>query len=323
MTVSTPEQFEVVVAAMRLEAPGIVSVELFPIGGGELPTFSAGAHIEVHLPNGQVRSYSLLNAQTDTSRYCIGVALDPRRRGTSKFIVEELRVGCTLRVVIPRNNFPLEESARRSVFIAGGIGITPFRSMIDRLNGLGREWALYYCARTRVQAAFLKEFQTLAARGAGSVHTNFDAEPGGVVLDIDAVIGREGSDVHLYCCGPGGMLETFRQSCRDRSTGHVHFEYFSSDVKSARTGGFEVVLAKSGRRLRVNKGTTILETLRDAGLPLTFSGEQGVCGACETRVLSGVPEHRDQILSDEERASGAVMMICCSGSRSPELVLDL
>lgn len=320
MSASLAEEFQV--SCIRYEADGIVSLELTPKGGA-LPDFSAGSHIDLHLGNGQVRSYSLMNAPGERSLYRIGVFRDPDSKGGSAYIHDLLRVGQVLRVDAPRNNFVLHHDAEQSVFIAGGIGVTPFLAMAGTLNAAGRPWTLYYGCRDRNRAAFLHQLNAFALEGHGRLICHFDDENNGRLLDIAAIIASTTPRAHFYCCGPSGMLTTFRAACEHLHPDHVHFEYFSSDVEIASDGGFDVVLARSGRRIGIPAGSTILDTLAAVGVSVPYSCQQGICGACEVKVLSGTPDHRDMILSDAERASNATMLICCSGSLSDELVLDL
>lgn len=307
------------VKAATWEAPQVTSFELRPLDGGELPAFTAGAHIDLRLGNGLARSYSLTNSQDERHRYVIGVQKDRASRGGSKWVHENLRVGDIVTIDGPRNNFALDEAAGQSILIAGGIGITPILCMLRRLASLGRDWRLLYCARRRADAAFVDE---LAAFGA-EVTFNFDEEPGGRMLDIAGVVCDAAPGAHLYCCGPAPMLAAFEAATAELPRARVHVEYFGAQEAPAAAGGLKVVLARSGREFVVPEGKTILETLLDAGLDVAHSCTQGVCGACETKVLDGVPDHRDLVLTEAERASGTTMMICCSGAKTERLVLDL
>jgi vanillate O-demethylase ferredoxin subunit len=298
------------------EAPNITSYELRPLEGGELPAFTAGAHIDLTLPNGLIRSYSLVNPQAERHRYVIAVQKDRASRGGSKWVHENFRPGDILTVNGPRNNFALNEAAGKSIFIAGGIGITPIISMTERLSALKRDWELVYCARKRSDAAFVDSLK-------GNVRFNFDEEPGGKMLDIAAVVRAAPADAHFYCCGPLPMLNAFEAATAALPRERVHVEYFTAKEPPAVGGGFKVVLAKSGKEFNVPPGKTILDTLLDAGLDIPYSCMEGVCGTCETKVLEGTPDHRDLILTEEEHAAGKSMMICCSGSKSETLVLDL
>jgi vanillate O-demethylase ferredoxin subunit len=301
------------------EAPGIVSYELRPVEAGELPPFSAGAHIDLTLPNALIRSYSLVNPQAERHRYVIAVQKDRATRGGSKWVHENLRPGDILTVNGPRNNFALNEAAERSIFIAGGIGITPILCMVERLSSLKKNWELVYCARKRAETAFVEVLRSYGER----VRFNFDEEAGGTMLDIAATVRAAPAGADLYCCGPLPMLQAFEAATAALPRERVHIEYFAAPEPPAVQGGFKVVLAKSGREFAVAPGKTILDTLLDAGLDVAYSCMEGVCGTCETKVLEGTPDHRDLILTEQEQAAGKVMMICCSGSKTERLVLDL
>jgi tetrachlorobenzoquinone reductase len=293
--------------------------EFRPLGGQPVAPFEAGAHIDVHLPNGMVRQYSLINRQSETHRYVVGIKRDPRSRGGSSYIFEKLMVGTVLKIGAPRNNFRLLENASHSVLVAGGIGITPIWAMLHRLESMGRSWELHYATRSRSETAFSAELEQFGDR----VHLHVDDEYGGVVMDIGAALRGVASDAHLYCCGPTPMLASFEEATRSFPRGQVHVERFTSDTPVASAGGYLVELARCGKVVKVGNGQTILEALRANGVNVASSCEQGICGACETKVVSGIPDHRDMILSAEEQAANATMMICCSGSKSDVLVLDL
>lgn len=300
------------------EAPNIISYELHSATGAELPGFTAGAHIDIKLPNGMVRSYSLTNSQSERNRYLICVQKDRESRGGSKWIHQNFRPGEILSVAEPRNNFELDETAEKSIFIAGGIGITPMLSMIERLESVGRDWELIFCARTRNTTPFLRVLEKNPR-----VRLNFDREPGAEMLDIAAVVQATPANHHLYCCGPLTMLEAFEQAAKDRARETVHVEYFTAKDPPATEGGFTVVLAKSGKQVVIPAGKTILSALTDAGFDIAHSCTEGICGTCETKVLEGIPDHRDRILTEAERAANKKMMICCSGCKGERLVLDL
>jgi ferredoxin-NADP reductase len=246
----------------------------------------------------------------------IAVQKDRASRGGSKWVHDNLRPGDVLAINGPRNNFALDETAEHSLFIAGGIGITPILSMTERLSSLGRAWQLIYCARTRAGAAFVDRLK-------GNVRLNFDEEPGGKMLDIAVEVRAAPADAHLYCCGPLPMLSAFEAATAELPRERVHVEYFTAKDAPAVSGGFKVVLAKSGRELVVPAGKTILEALLEASIDVPYSCMEGVCGTCETKVLQGMPDHRDLVLNEAERAANKSMMICCSGAKSDRLVLDL
>ncbi len=310
--------FKMRVTSISWETDHIRAFELRSPDGELLPPFTAGSHIDLHLPIGLVRSYSLINPQSENHRYVVGVARDRDSRGGSRYIHDEIRVGDVLPVTPPRNLFPIEESSTSSVLIGGGIGITPIVSMVQRLAEMGATWQLFYAARSRAEAAFLDRLEHYG----NSVVFHFDDEAGGLI-DLEAVVANGSEGAHYYCCGPTAMLCAFTDATREIDPGCVHVEHFSPVEDVASEGGFLVQLAKSGRTLAVPEGSTILETLRNAGMNPLCSCQQGVCGSCETTVLAGEPDHRDAVLTEEERASNATMMICCSGSKSSTLVLDI
>lgn len=285
--------------------------------GGVLPDTEPGAHIGLHLPNGLMRQYSLTSAGPAPRSYMVGIKRDPQSRGGSRWIHDNLKVGTLLEVDPPRNNFALVEDAAETVLVAGGIGITPIMAMVERLRALGRKYRLYYSCRSRDDAAFRTE---LEAGGATTFH--FDADTG-KVLDMAAVVASVPAGAHLYCCGPAPMLAAFETATAGRPAAQIHVEYFTPRHEAATGGGFVVELARSGREFTIGEGQTILGVLRDGGVDVAYSCEEGICGACETRVVSGTPDHRDSILSEAERAASKTMMICCSGAKTARLVLDL
>lgn len=318
------EQIAVRVHAITWAAKDIWLFELRPLARGlRLPAFTAGAHIDLYLPHAVVRSYSLVNPQGEDHRYLIAVNNDPASRGGSRYLHQSVRVGDELTVSAPRNNFPLAEDAACSVFIAGGIGVTPLWCMMQRLAELGRPWRLHYCARTRAQAAFLDEIESLGRQAGATLVFNFDHEPGGKILDLRAVMQEAPRQAHVYCCGPGPMLGAFQEASAGWRPENIHLEYFSAASPAATAGGYTVRLARSRLSVFVKEGMTLLDALLGEGVDVPFSCREGVCGSCETTILSGVPDHRDVILTDAEKRAGRTMMICCSGCKSQELVLDL
>lgn len=324
---TTPSTLSVRVRAMTWEAQSIVGLELVPVPPlRELPAFSAGAHIDLHLntPQGPlVRSYSLLNDPRETHRYCLGINRDANSRGGSSHVHEQLRVGQVLTISAPRNHFPLDESAPHNVFIAGGIGITPMLSMIARSQALGTPWTLYYAARTREHAGFLDRLENPDGTAGAQVVLNFDQAPGGKMLDLHAVVAGLPAGAHVYCCGPIPMLQAYEAATVSLPAERVHKEYFAAKDAPASEGGFTVELARSHKTLQVPAGKTLLDCLIEIHAEPPYSCREGICGTCEVRVLEGTPDHRDMVLSDSERAANNRMMVCCSGAKSPKLVLDL
>jgi ferredoxin-NADP reductase len=319
----TEDMMQVRVKRISYEAESINSYELVAPEGGDLVRFTAGSHVDLHLSNGMIRSYSLINDQSERSRYVIAINKDAASRGGSSYIHETLRAGSLIMISHPKNNFALAENANHSVLVAGGIGITPLLSMIRRLGALRRSWELYYATRTRSAAAFLDELNSLAFDATAKLHLHFDEEVSGRMLDLLAIIRTASADAHLYCCGPIAMLEAFEAATANRPPEQVHVEYFKAKEKPAAEGGFRVKLARSNRTITVEPGKTILNALLDAGIAVNFSCTEGICGTCETRVIEGIPDHRDLFLGKEDHAANNTMMICCSGSKSSTLVLDL
>lgn len=313
------------VHTLKFEAEGILSIDLRPIAGGEFPPFEAGAHIDLHLPGGLVRSYSLLNDCQERHRYVVAVLKDKGSRGGSRAVHEQLRIAMPLTLSAPRNNFALVEDAAHTVLVAGGIGVTPMLSMAQRLKQLGRSFEVVYCARTRRSAAFVNEMASVASQ----VHWHFDDEQG-MPPDMQALLaaraGAGADSTHYYACGPAVMLDAFERSCAALGYAHAHIERFSAvEVAPASDAQqtYTVTLKRSGQTLTVLPGQSLLATLQAAQIDCSTSCEEGICGACETRVLEGTPDHRDSVLSPAEQASNQVMMVCVSGCKSQHLVLDL
>jgi tetrachlorobenzoquinone reductase len=317
-TPTPADKLEVMLTAIRFAARDTNLYSFERPDGGVLPPVTPGAHISLMLPSGVERQYSLTNYGTDLTEYVVGVKLDPNSRGGSLFMHNQLRVGTKITIDGPLNNFPLVEDAEHVVLVAGGIGVTPIYCMAKRLIELGRSWEMHYSTRSREDAAFLKELEQYE-----QVHFHFDDENDGKFLDVPGIVGKAPQNAHLYCCGPKPMLDAFEKACTGRPPDNIHVEYFTPKYEAAAGGGFTVVLARSNKEINVPEGKTILQVVREAGLDVPFSCEEGICGACETRVVEGIPDHRDSILTESERAQNATMMICCSGSKSPRLVLDI
>ena len=306
------------VAAIEAVAEGIRTFTIRAPDGGSLPMFTPGAHIDVQLPKAMLRSYSLLNGPGQQDRYDIGVALDAGGRGGSRYLHEHIAVGDAIKVSLPRNRFPLSAHGRHHVCIAGGIGITPILSMVRHLAGSGQSWKLHYAARSRKAAAFVEE---LEAHGEHVV-LRFDDEAGGGFPDVACIVREAPALSDLYCCGPRGMLDAFILATSALPPEHVHLESFVSAQPSAENRAFMVELARSRRTFEIPADATILEVLLAAGVDAPYSCRLGICSQCRTGVLSGVPDHRDAVLSPAERAAGKTMMVCCSRAVSDMLVLD-
>ncbi|MGC2123177.1 MAG: PDR/VanB family oxidoreductase [Xanthobacteraceae bacterium] len=292
------------------------------VEGGALPAYKPGAHIDLHLPNGLLRQFSLVVPNSDPASYVVGVKRDENSRGGSRYIIDEMKVGDRIKISAPRNNFPLIENADHVVLVAGGIGITPIWCMTQQLIALGRPWTLHYSCRSRADMAFLEALKALDPQ---SVHLHFDEEAGGKFVDLGAAIAAAPANSHFYCCGPNPMLKAFEAAAASRPRSNVHVEYFTpkDDAAATGTGGFWVELARSGEEYYIPAGKKVLEVLFDAGVDVDYSCELGICGACETRVISGTPIHHDSVLSEEEQATNEKVMICCCGCATERLVLDM
>lgn len=308
------------VHTLRYEAEGIISVELRPQGDTVFAPFEAGAHINLHLPNGLVRSYSLFNSPDDHGRYQIGILRDRNSRGGSRYMHESLRIGMQLSITQPRNLFPLDESAGHTVLVAGGIGITPIYCMLNRLRQLGKSVELLYCARSRREAAFVAALEASDAQ----VTWHFDDEKGGPI-DLKTFLAGRPASAHFYCCGPTPMIDAFENHCESLGHPNVHVERFAAapQAPAAAQGSYEVQLARSGKSIEVPSGKSLLDALLESGIEVECSCREGVCGTCETRVLEGEPEHRDGVLTKAEKAANKTMMVCVSGCKGSRLVLDL
>jgi vanillate O-demethylase ferredoxin subunit len=306
-----------------VEADGICSFELVDPAGKQLPPFSAGSHIDVQLAPGLVRQYSLCNDPAETGRYLIGVQLAPDSRGGSRAL-HALECGARLAVSAPKNHFPLEHAATRSLLFAGGIGITPILCMAERLANSGAQFELHYSARRQSRAAF---FNRIAASGYGErVSFYFGDDGGGPVLDLGAILAGPAAGTHLYVCGPQGYMDAVIAAARDAGwdEGQIHREYFSGMVEHREADlPFDVKLASSGKVIHVAKHQTVLAALTACGVDVQASCAEGVCGSCLTRVLEGQPEHRDVFLTAADRARNDRFLPCCSRSNGPMLILDL
>jgi vanillate O-demethylase ferredoxin subunit len=307
----------------RQEADGIVSLELGLADGGLLPPFSAGSHIDVHVRPGLIRQYSLYNDPMERNHYMIAVVRDPASRGGSAAIHDDVSEGDRIEISEPRNHFPLVR-ARRSLLFAGGIGVTPLLCMAERLASIHADFELHYCTRTPGRTAFRQRIAD--SRYASSVHFHFDDGDPGQALDVHELLGVPDDSAHLYVCGPEGFMELVLQAARTYGwlASNIHYEYFGArPLDTSGDKPFEVVIASTGDTIGIPAGKAVTELLQQHGIEIDVSCQQGVCGTCVTRVLEGIPEHRDRFLSDAEKAKNDQFTPCCSRARSGVLVLDL
>ena len=306
------------VVAKELVADGVVALTLRHPDGRRLPDWAPGAHIDLLLPNGLTRQYSLCGDRWDAYSYRVGVLREPAGRGGSAYVHDALAEGDLVGIGGPRNNFPLVP-APKYLFIAGGIGITPLLPMVRQAELMGIDWQLLYGGRTRTSMAFRDE---LAAYG-DRVSVVPRDEQGH--LDLPACLAAAAADAKVYVCGPGPLLSAVEKCCADRPVGTLRTERFVPEDRGAplRDEPFEVELARSGLAVTVTPGASVLDAVQAAGVNVLSSCREGTCGTCETTVLAGAPDHRDSVLDDEERSAGDCMLICVSRSCSDRLVLDL
>lgn len=312
------EPVQLVVEDVTLVADGVLALTLADPSGSELPTWQAGAHVDLSLGGGLERQYSLCGDTADSARWRVAVLREPASRGGSEWIHTRLRKGDLIAVRGPRNNFPLVV-ADEYVFVAGGIGITPLLPMIESVAAQGRPWKLVYGGRRAASMAFVDE---LARHGD---HVTLWPQDLLGLIDLNSLLRVPRSGVAVYCCGPEALIDAVESRCATWPAGALHVERFRprpGNLEGEDTA-FELVLDHSGISLTVGAGQSIVEALETAGVDVDTSCREGTCGTCETIVLDGDPDHRDSFLQPAERASGATMMICCSRSRSARLVLDL
>jgi ferredoxin-NADP reductase len=312
---------ELLVSQVTWEADGVVSLRLVDPAGGTLARWQPGEHIDVILPSGLVRQYSLCGDLDDRFGYRIAVLLERESRGGSEEIHGTALVGKRITVRGPRNHFGLVDGPRY-LFLAGGIGVTPILPMLQQMRRTGRQWRLVYGGRSRRSMAFLHE---IARYDAPNVDIVAEDELG--FPDFDRILKEAPAETLIYCCGPSAMIEVVQAACeRHAATDRLHIERFvaAADAAPVDTSGaeFEVELARTGLTLTVPPDRPLLQVLLDAIPTLLYSCEEGYCGTCEVQVLAGEPDHRDTVLTDEERADGK-MMVCVGRSKSARLVLDL
>ena len=317
-------RLSVQVANKRAEATDICTFELADPLGNSMPNFSAGSHIDVHVRDGLVRQYSLCNDPRETHRYLIGVLRVPNSRGGSNTMHDDIQEGDVLEISEPKNHFPLAHAAKRSLLLAGGIGVTPILCMAERLDNIGSAFEMHYCTRSPERTAFLERIKRSTFSKRVSFH--FDDGAPEQRIDIPGLLENPQSDTHLYVCGPQGFMDFVIATARKNGWPEhcVHKEYFSSDVRTSENDTeFEVKIASTGRVYRVARDETVIAALSQHGIDIPTSCAQGVCGTCLTRVIDGEPEHRDLYQSDEQRTRNDQFTPCCSRARSAMLVLDL
>ncbi|KAA1000890.1 oxidoreductase [Paraburkholderia panacisoli] len=325
--ISINATLQVSVSVRTWLADDIVGYEFTPLSDTPLPDFEAGAHIDVHLPGGLVRQYSLYDLPTERPRYRIGVLRDPQSRGGSVALHDSVNAGDTLTISVPRNHFALHSGPERSILFAGGIGITPIICMAQQLAHEGRPFDMHYCGRSLSRMALVDRAQQMSLGDEAQVHVHADDGPPEQQLNARAAIGAPSADKRLYVCGPTGFMDHILQTARELGweETHLHREYFAGAPiePSDEDGPLEIEIHSSGEVIEVAADQSVAHALLDAGFDLPLSCEQGVCGTCMTRVLAGVPDHRDLYLTDDERTRNDCFMPCCSRAKTSRLLLDL
>ncbi len=319
---------------MRVKVSGIEAltthIKMFQLvadGGGDLAPFDAGAHIDIMTGNGLRRSYSLANDPKERGSYVTAILRESNGGGGSAWMHDQVSMGDRLSIKPPINNFPLEESASEHILIAGGIGITPMVAMGYRLRDLGAKATLHYCTKSPEETAFRDLVgDVFGPQNVIFWHDGGDPSKG---IALDQVVGDMPDGAHLYICGPAGLIEAARAAAAHWPTGNVHFELFASaktegEASAAADEPFEIELKKSGKTLTVAADTTILQAITDAGFEADSACQQGLCGTCETGLLAGQADHRDELMNDDQKAANDKIFICISRAKAGEkLVLDL
>jgi ferredoxin-NADP reductase len=320
--VPTPETHDLVVLRKETVAAGVVRLTLASADASPLPAWEPGAHVDLHLGENPtlIRQYSLCSSPSDLRHYAVTVLREPESRGGSAYVVDRLNPGDRVPASLPRNHFALVPS-RRYLFVAGGIGITPILPMIEAAEGAGSEWTLLYGGRTRKSMAFADD---LVEAWGSRVSVRPQDEHG--LLDLASLLVTPEPDTAVYCCGPAPLLDAVEGLCESWPPGALHVERFAPVAGGSHEDEdteFEVEFAQSGVTLTIPADRSIVEVADEAGIPIIYSCEEGTCGTCELAVLRGEPDHRDSVLTEQERRAGASMMICVSRARSPRLVLDV
>lgn len=318
-------KINVKVAGKHVEAPNICSFDLVPANDEpSLPPFTPGAHIDVFLPGGWVRQYSLWNNPQEKNVYRICVLNEANGRGGSRAIHEQVNVGGLLQIGLPRNQFELHHKNTPTLLLAGGIGITPILSMAQALAHRQAPFAFHYCARSPGNAAFLDRLAQ--APLADKVFLHFDDGPPEQKLDMVDLLKSQPDDCDLYVCGPKGFMDAVLGTARALGwpTSRLHCEFFQADA-APKTGDqpFDVTLARSNRTVRVEAHQSVVQALAAAGIDIPTSCEQGICGTCLTKVVEGIPDHRDSFLMPAEQQANDCFTPCCSRALSASLTVDL
>lgn len=321
-------ELELKVTLVKDLTANVKMFEFVAANGGDLPPFAAGAHIDIKTGSG-VRSYSLANNPNERHRYVTAILREPAGKGGSRWMHESITPGITIKASAPIQNFPLIESADKTLLLGGGIGITPLLSMSHRLLEIGADFHLYYCTRAAEDTAFYNEVKALLGDKVTFYHDGGDVSKG---INLKQVFGSRPHNAHLYVCGPAGLLNAARNATSHWSPESVHFELFASSkteedraADAAKVNAaFEVELAQSGVTFTIPADRSILDVLLDNGYGVPYACEDGWCGACTITLISGKADHRDEFLSDADKAANEKIQVCISRAMPGEkLVLDM
>jgi vanillate monooxygenase ferredoxin subunit len=311
------------VARKEETAAGIFAFELVDPAGKELPAFEAGAHIDVKIGD-KIRQFSLANAPGERHRYVLGVQREVNGRGGSAGFCDNVQEGDTVVFKGPENLFPLMPDATETVLLAGGIGVTPILAMAERLAVEGKPFLFHYCTRSRGRTAF---YDRVAAAGyADKVRFHFDDGPEEQRPNLSAILGEPGPGKHVYICGPTVMMDLAVEIAKKQGwdDGHLHLERFVGvEAKPGDAREFLIEIKKTGQLVTIPADKTVVEALRDVGIEIPVSCEQGVCATCLTNIIAGIPDHRDLILTNQEHESGKIFTPCVSRALSDVLVIDI
>ena len=316
-------KFKVIIKKLIWETPDILRLTLVDPNNAQLPQWNAGAHIDIHLENNLIRQYSLSNDPANSDHYEIAVLKEKDGRGGSQFIHDTFSEGLEIEISKPQNHFQLAPEADFHIFLAGGIGITPIMAMIAELENQKKNYVLHYCTRTIENTAFHDRLSV--NQNSGKIYLHHDNGNPKLGFNFKDYLKNYKKGTSLYYCGPPSFMDAIKLSTKDWPPSAVHCEYFSSpdnnlDIRDKKKA-FKIKIASTGKVFTVPPESTIVEILRKNNFLIDTSCEDGFCGTCMTRYIEGEPEHRDSVLDDEDRKQ--FVLICCAGSKTPTLVLDL
>lgn len=318
------ELIPVIVNRLSNNGSGNISLQLVAEQGGYLPAYSAGAHIDIFIPEAGARQYSLCSQKSNGEYYEVCVKRASLSAGGSHYIHQKLKQGDRLMISSPRNHFPLP-SAKNYLLFAGGIGITPLLAMAEEISNQGIDFELHYYVSREQQTAFIS--RCAAPKLANNVFLHYSDANDSLRRRTPGCLRNPHPDTAVVACGPDGFIQRLQDIMQQNhwQPEQLSFERFTNAQLNNRQDktSFYIQLNSSGQRFLVGPDQTIAEVLLSAGADIMLSCEQGICGSCITDVLEGIPDHRDCVLTEEERDENTQITVCCSRAKSPLLVLDL